>query len=93
MELPVQYMKTTSAENGQNMCRKCSCHALLMFLCFVTGNSMNNLLSYCGLVDPITNASEKGSAVKVRVFSWFCYVNTDIQDCKTCLIGTLEYLI
>ena len=28
MELPVQYMKTTSAELGQNMRRTCSCHVL-----------------------------------------------------------------
>ena len=44
MKLPVQYMKTTSAEHGQNIC---SFH----------GNSMNNLLSYCGLIDAKMRAS------------------------------------
>ena len=31
MELPVQYMKTTSAEHGQNMFLPCS--ALVVFMC------------------------------------------------------------
>ena len=56
MELPVQYMKTTSAEHGKNMF--CPCSALVVFMCW-TGNSMNNLLSYCGLVDARISASEK----------------------------------
>ena len=34
MELPVQYMKTTSAEHGQNMFFPCSAHVLrLLFSC------------------------------------------------------------
>ena len=44
-------MKTTSA---------CSAHVLLMFwACSFLGNSMNNLLSYCGLVDGRISSSEK----------------------------------
>ena len=42
-------MKTTSAEHGQNIFCPCSFH----------GNSMKNLLSYCGLVDARISASEK----------------------------------
>ena len=42
-------MKTTRTEHGQNMFCACSFH----------GNSMNNLLSYCGLVDATISASEK----------------------------------
>ena len=42
-------MKTTSAEHDLPMFCACSFH----------GNSMNNLLSYCGLVDARISASEK----------------------------------
>ena len=44
----------------QNMRRTCSCpcFALVIFMSW-TGNSMNNLLSYCGLVDARIIASEK----------------------------------
>mgnify|MGYP001397239148 CR=1 FL=1 len=42
-------MKTTSAEHVLPMFCACSFH----------GNSMNNLLSYCGLVDAKISASEK----------------------------------
>ena len=42
-------MKTISAEHGQNMFCAYSFHR----------NSMNNLLSYCGLVDARISASEK----------------------------------
>jgi hypothetical protein len=48
-------MKTTSAEHGQNMFFACSFH----------GNSMNNLLSYCGLVDARISASEKDLPVEI----------------------------
>ena len=41
-------MKTASAEHGQNMFCACGFH----------GNSMNNLLSSCGLVDAKIRASE-----------------------------------
>ena len=63
VELPVQHMKTTRAEHGQNMARTCSAHVLPMFCACVfmywTGNSMNNLLSYCGLIDPKIRAPDK----------------------------------
>ena len=53
MELPwklqAQNMGRTWAEHGQNMFCACIFH----------GNSMNNLLSYCGLVDARISASEK----------------------------------
>ena len=51
-------MKTTSAE-----------HVLLMFCaCSFHGNSLNNLLSYCGLVDARISASEKDLPVTVDFF-------------------------
>ena len=31
IDLPVQYMKTTSSEHGENMCYPCSTHVLPMF--------------------------------------------------------------
>ena len=49
-------MKTTSAELGQNMGRTCSCS--------FHGNSMNNLLSYCGLIDAKIRASDKDLPVE-----------------------------
>ena len=42
-------MKTTSAEHGLHMFCACDFH----------GNSMNNLLTYCGLVDARISVSEK----------------------------------
>ena len=42
-------MKTTSAEHVLPMFCACSFH----------GNSMNNLLSYCGLIDAKIRASDK----------------------------------
>ena len=67
IELPVQYTKTTSSEHVvyihcfecQNKNKKnnlCAQHVLsLEFSC----NSMNNLLSYCGLVDARISAPDK----------------------------------
>ena len=63
-------MKTTSSEHV--VCTSCSecqnknnkqfvyttCSELGIFM-YSTGNSMNNLLSYCGLVDARISASEK----------------------------------
>ena len=49
-------MKTASAEHGQNMFCACSFH----------GNFINNLLSYCGLVDENVSASEKDLPVLMR---------------------------
>ena len=39
------------------------CSELGIFMC-CTGNSMNNLLSYCGLVDARISASEKDLPVQ-----------------------------
>ena len=47
-------MKTTSAEHG----RTCSC--------IFHGNSMNNLLSYCGLIDAKIRVSDKDLPVQDR---------------------------
>ena len=44
-----QYDNRTSADLSQNMFCTCSFH----------GNSINNLLSYCGLIDAKIRASEK----------------------------------
>ena len=49
-------MKLPWKLQAQNMGRTCSAHVLIMFCaCSFHGNSMNNLLSYCGLVDPGKN--------------------------------------
>ena len=45
-----------------------TCSELVVFM-FKTGKSMNNQLSYCGLVDPRINASDKDLPVKVRFSS------------------------
>ena len=55
MELPWQIQ----AQN-MGLGKTCSAHVLLLFCaCSFHGNSMNNLLSYCGLVDARISASEK----------------------------------
>ena len=86
IDLPVQYMKTTSSEHGENMsCAEIvlnvktktknnictqhvfsiisTCSELGLFI-YWTWNSMNNLLSYCGIVDTRISASEKDLPVK-----------------------------
>ena len=51
---------------AQNMGRTCSVHVLFMlFACSFHSNSMNNLLSYCGLVDARISASEKDLPVQL----------------------------
>ena len=68
IDLPVQYIKTTGSEHV--VCINCSeCQNKKQFMCtrcpelvvfmYWTGKSMNNLLSYCGLVDVRINASDK----------------------------------
>ena len=59
-------MKTTNAKHGQNMGRTCRGeqwtieHVLSMFCtCSFHGNSINTLLSYCGLIDAKMRASDK----------------------------------
>ena len=44
--------------------------------------STKYIAGHCTLICWVTQ-------IEVRV-AWFCYVNAHIQDCKTCLIGTLE---
>ena len=63
-------MKTTSAEHGEehgqnmgeNMGRTCSVYVLRLYF---HGNSMNNLLSYCGLIDAKIRASDKDLPVMI----------------------------
>ena len=60
-------MKLPWKLQAQNMGRTCSAHDLIIFCaCTFHGNSMNNLLSYCGLVDARISASEK----YLPVLSW-----------------------
>jgi hypothetical protein len=54
--IPGITMKTTSAKHGQNMFCACIFH----------GNFMNNLLSYCGLIDAKIRASDKDLPVQLN---------------------------
>ena len=66
IDLLVQYMKTTTSEHvvyincfeWQNKKMYKTCSELVVSM-YWTGKSMNNLLSYCGLVDARISASEK----------------------------------
>ena len=85
-ELPVQYMKIPSSEHSQNMCcaqivflfwhseqfMYTTCSELGIFM-YWTGNSMDNLLSYCGLVDARISTSEKDLPVLSKLFDWLIY--------------------
>ena len=55
----------------------CPCSALVVFMCW-TGNSMNNLLSYCGLIDAKIRASDKDLSVLCGNFQ--CHSE---QTCKS----------
>ena len=69
-ESPVQYMKIPSSEHVvYTNCSECKkqtiCEQSMFWECFdigifkyLTGYSMNNLLSYCGLVDAKIRASD-----------------------------------
>ena len=61
-DLQVQYMKITSSEHAVyiNWCKQTP--KLVIFM-YWTRNSMNNLLSYCRLVDARISASEKDLTV------------------------------
>ena len=62
------------------MGRTCSAHVLLMFFaCSFHGNSMNNLLSYCGLVDARISASEKDLPVHAKVIELGLFINALVQ--------------
>ena len=52
-------MKTTSAENGQNI---------------FYGNPVNNLLSYCGLIDAKIRAFDKDLTVSLTKLFEFIYL-------------------
>ena len=83
IELQLQYMKIPSSEHGENMlCTEivgdiqnnlCTKPVLLRFelriFMYWSCNSMNNLSSYCGLVDAKIRASEKDLPVPVRFAS------------------------
>ena len=73
IELQVQYMRTTNTEHiVYTNCSECQnkkqfvytkCSELVVFM-FWTCNSMNNLLSYCGLVDAGISSSDKDLTVR-----------------------------
>ena len=64
IELQVQNMLCTQIvfcfcfDIQNNLCTQHACTELVVFM-YRTRNSMNNLLSYCGLVDARINASKK----------------------------------
>ena len=79
IELQVQCMKIPSSNLGRTCCVQklfltfrtiyvynmfSTCSELEIFM-YWTRNSMNNLLSYCGLVDTRISASEKDLPVKI----------------------------
>ena len=54
---------------AQNMGRTCSAHVLIMFCaCSFHGNSMDNMFSYCGLIDAKIRASYKD--LPVLLYGW-----------------------
>ena len=100
IELQVQYMKVPSSEHGENMlCTKivlnvknnfCTQHVLPMFelgiFMYWTCNSMNNLSSYCGLVDAKIRASDKDlpvllSVIMLKMFHQYL-LKTKVQENK-----------
>ena len=76
IDLPVHYLKTTSLEHVVYInCSECqnkkqfvytTCSELVVFM-YWTRNSMNNLFSYCGLVDVRINASDKDLPVYIFI--------------------------
>ena len=71
MELPVQHTKSTSAEHG---------HCAPLIFMYWTGNSRNNLLSYCGLIDAKKGGSDKDLPVIAGQFHLLT---------ATAIVGTL----
>ena len=77
IDLPVQYMKTTSSEHvvytncflfwHSEQFMYTTCSELVVFM-YWTHNSINNLLSNCGLVDGRISVSEKDLPV-LEIFS------------------------
>ena len=78
IDLSVQYMKTASSEHVVYInCSECqsknkkqfvykTCSELAVFM-YWTAKWMNNIFSYCGLVDPKISASDKD----IPVQKWF----------------------
>ena len=61
-----------------------TCSELVVFMYYLTGKSMNNLLSYCGLVDARISASEKDLPVNVLYFDESVKLRSKLQ--RGCLI-------
>ena len=69
------FMELPWKVQAQNMGRTCSAHVQLMFcVCSFHGNSMNNLLSYCGVVDARISVSEKKLPVKGQCLDSYFYI-------------------
>ena len=71
----LNYKFSTWKFQAQNTCRTicvhnmfCGCSELAIFM-YWTLNSMNNLLSYCGLVDAKIRASDKDLPFQISTFS------------------------
>ena len=95
IDLPVQYMKTTSSEHVVYInCSECqnknkkqfvytTCSELGIFM-YWTCNSMNNLLSYCGLNAARISASEKdlpvSSSGRVHFRSWYFHSSVNLHS-------------
>ncbi len=90
IDLPVQYMKTPPSEHvvykncseSQNINKKqfvytaCSEGGVFMYW---TGKSMNNILSYCGLVDAKINTSDKDLPVFSQKWSvWTFFISDEL---------------
>jgi hypothetical protein len=69
-------MKTISAEHSKNMF--CPYSALVVFM-YWTGNSMNNPLSYCGLIGAKTRASDKYLPVQL---TWKSFQSRIFMKCQ-----------
>ena len=79
IDLPVQYIKTTSSEHVVYInCFECqnkkqftyTTYSDIVVFMYWTGKSMNNLLSYCGLVDARIRASNKDLPVQSTFLCW-----------------------
>ena len=55
------------------------CSELVVFM-YWTGKSMNNLLSYCGLVDVRINASDKDLPVQISATYIYVYKKSNVQS-------------
>ena len=77
----------------------CSLHVLLMFspcsklgiFMYWTGNSMENLLSYCGLVDAKIRGSDIDLPVEISVKNTFLWPNPPTQSLCRRNIGMIPY--